>query len=110
MNGNGLIFPELRLRITGVKSNGRHLLWALKDTESDDVYEHRTGKMQGANLQNFLHLKPNESVDDPERYIGTIIPATMGYFNVSVSLGNKHQRPELVKAEELSIPDFKVFE
>ena len=108
-----LIFPELRLRITAVQKEKRQLIWLLKDIDNGKEYKFRSGSKTGPNLQVFLHLAPGEFIGDPEKYVGTIIPASRGQFDIKIRMGDNHQRPEFVKSKQPLlrhfIPEITVF-
>ena len=107
MRHTGLVFPELRLRIVSVQREGRQLKWTLKDVDDGTKYYYSTGSKTGPNLQQMLHLRPDESIDNPESFIGTIIPASLGQFDIRVRQGsNHHPNPMYVKSEGPVINNF----
>jgi len=46
----------------------------------------------------MLHLAPDESISNPEKYVGTVIPASKAQFEIKLRMGNNHQRLEYARA------------
>ncbi len=101
-----LVFPELRLRIVRVEREGKSLIWTLRDIDSNGEYKFRSGSKTGPNLQLLLHLKEGESIEDPEKYVGTIVAASKAQFDIRIRLGDNHQRLEYVKSKEPLVDHF----
>lgn len=76
---NVLVYPEVHLRIVGVRQERNKLIWTLKE-DNGTVHTYQTGTKAGPRIYRLLHV---EHVDgDPKKHVGRDIWASRVFISI----------------------------
>ena len=76
---NMLVYPEVHLKITGVKQERNKLIWTLKE-DAGDVHTFQTGTKAGPRIYRLLHIEHMDG--DPKKHVGKDVWASRVFISV----------------------------